>query len=120
MAWSPHGLHISPNGVGIEMKLLLLLAAASVDPSLVERADQLNLEYTQCLFETARSSREQGLSSGDLPSRLATSCNAERQQLRRVTIQILMLRGFAPDQAEAQWSRIEAQGRASIVRAYNF
>ena len=100
------------------MSFILLIAASAVDPALVARADQMNLDFTQCLFATARTASEQGNSSERFSVMLARSCPAERDRLHLVTVEILRQQGNSKQEAEQEWSRLEAQARASVERAY--
>lgn len=100
------------------MSFILLIAASAVDPALVARADQMNLDFVQCLFATARTAREQGNSSEQFSVTLTRSCPAERDRLHLVTVEILRQQGHSKEEAEQEWSRLEVQARASVERAY--
>jgi len=101
------------------MSLLALLAAASAaDPALVARADELNARYVECMFAVSRHAREQAIDEARFPALLAASCETERLQLHEVFIAVRVQRGSSPAQAEAEWEAVEAQGRASVERAY--
>lgn len=96
----------------------LLSAAAGADPALVARADESNERYVQCLFSVSRDAQGKAISESEFSSLLAGSCETERAQLHEAFVAVRMQRGSTPAQSEAEWTSLEAQGRASVERAY--
>jgi hypothetical protein len=96
----------------------LLASAGAADPALVARGDELNQLYVECMFALSREARQKGLEEDAFASLLARSCSQERKELRQVMVTLQMQRGVPSAQAEAEWARLEAQGRASVERAY--
>lgn len=88
------------------------------DPALVAWADELNDRYTQCLFAVSRDAKERAVPEDRFPALLAASCESERVQLHQVFIAVQVQRGSSQAQAEADWRRIEAEGRVSVEHAY--
>lgn len=95
-----------------------LVSVAGADPALVAKGDELNLHYVECLFSVSRAAQQQSVDESSFSKLLRGSCEQERSQLRHVLLAVMIQRGASPAQAEAEWMRVEAQGLASVERAY--
>ncbi|MBV1918801.1 MAG: hypothetical protein KUG65_12185 [Sphingomonadaceae bacterium] len=100
------------------MLAIALLSAIGTAPALVARADELNARYVNCLFAMARDAKARSVEESEFPVLLAESCVPERALLREAAIAVQRQRGSTRNAAQAEWSRVEAQGRASVERAY--
>lgn len=109
---------LSGDHAGMTILIAWLASAAGPDAALVARADELNQRYVECLFAVSREAQAQGVAEGRFSTLLASSCGTERARMHRVLVKVLVQRGSTQEQAEAQWSRLEEQGRASVERAY--
>ena len=99
---------------------VFLAAALSVDQARLDEGDRLNEAYVGCLFAVARSARSREVPKTEFSTLLAKSCQAEREKLHASLVAILEQRGNSSAAAEAQWTQLEAQGRAAVERAYAF
>jgi hypothetical protein len=93
-----------------------LLIAATVPSALQGRADEAGLAYVQCLFGVVRESGAAGLSQSAFEQRLATSCRAERNIERALSVRVLKLRGSA-DPAD-QSDSLDRQMRQGMIDDY--
>ena len=98
--------------------LSMLMVAAPISRDELDLGDRLNQAHVECMFEVARSARRQHVPVADFSDLLAASCEAERERLHVLVVEILQRRGDSPTTAEAKWARLEAEGRESVERAY--
>ena len=71
----------------------MLLMAANVPQSLLDRADEANLAYVRCLFGVTREANAAGLRVEQFERRMAESCLSEESSVRSLGSRILTLRG---------------------------
>ena len=96
----------------------ILASALAIGQADLDRGDELNRAYVECMFATSRSAHERQLSSEEFSRLLASACKAERESFHSFIVDILQRRGKSAFEAEAEWMRLEAAGRASVERAY--
>jgi hypothetical protein len=63
------------------MSLIAFLALAAASPT--DAVDAANLAYTQCLFATSRAASQARLSVSAFEEKLARSCIAQQNELKR-------------------------------------
>jgi hypothetical protein len=90
------------------------IAAASA--ALVAQADEANFAYVDCMFTAVReASADTG--NGALEQLIVETCASQRDRLHELLVEVRVQNGDSPEQAEATWRQLEADGLASVLRA---
>lgn len=100
------------------MSAFLLFATALTGQALLDEADRHNEAYSACLFTTVREAREIRVPEEALPRLLAARCKTEREAYRPYFIDVRRQQGEKPDEAEASWTRVNANSIEAIRKAY--
>lgn len=96
------------------ISLVMMFSAPQADQ--IDRFDNANFAYVQCLFGTVRNA-DPGHSAPQLHQLLSASCEAERAELRASFVAVRQARGANEADAVHEWQALDQQQRQNVVAA---